>query len=182
MPSIAKTEKINIKLYDPDNKKDYYDKDNHFFKSVKIGQIGEKHVANHVDELAWISQNEETVADFRVIKTGELVELKTEYGYTTKSTPNFFLERFRNLKGQPGGPWYSHINSVRWFMKLFADGHLFIFETKELIDRVDFLINKNNLKEVFIRGEHRDTIGYLIKRSDLRDIYKKVELPPLTFN
>ena len=148
-----------------------------FHKQIKVGDIGEELIFNYYPEpLLKYAGNK---ADFKMLKTGELLEVKTDT-YPMDDTLNFFMERWSDVhKEKPGGPWQSRKHRVKRYVYLFVkDGVYFQFpDIKHLCKEVDSIVKAKKLRLIYIKNKGWTTAGYLIKREWLEHIYDEYELP-----
>ena len=138
-----------------------------FRKSLKVGQSGEELFLS-LCKIPMI-RLDGFKADFRILKSGRTIELKTD-SYDCDRTKNFFIERFSDsVKLTPGGPWQSLGKGIDYFIYFFSKNKKFWqFETKELVNRLDRIIQNKELIE--IKNEEYTTKGYKIPRSEVEDL------------
>lgn len=106
-------------------------------------------------------------ADFEINKTGETVELKTDY-YDMNKTPNFFMERY-SFDDRDGGPWQSLAKSISYYIYTFDKcGTIFVFNTAQLVRRLNRICKKHVLANVPNSGY--TTRGYRIPRESLESV------------
>ena len=115
-------------------------------------------------------------ADFQVVATGALVELKTDT-YPMATTPNFFIERWSDIGSKkPGSVWQSVEKGVTIFCYMFIQDRTY-FEFTDLpalIARLDDITAGSYL--MAIRNKGWTTGGYRVKRESLRDLYKEYKI------
>lgn len=143
----------------------------HIFQdSLKEGQAGEdffyelnKDTLERLDGLK---------NDFRIIKTGDNIELKSDY-YSVEKTPNFFMETVSVLSdNKQGGPFQALANGNKYYVYFFVkDKVMYIFETEKLVNRLNEI--KDNYEDCQIPNKNHITIGKKIPRDVLKDIYKE---------
>lgn len=110
--------------------------------------------------------------DFEVLKTGAVIELKSDY-HDPRKTKNFFLERF-SYDDKPGGIWQSVDHGVEYFVYWFpVTGETFYFNAKKLLRKVIKLTRKMDL--IDIKNENHVTRGYLVERELLRNLFLEPE-------
>ena len=117
--------------------------------------------------------------DFKVVRTGEKLELKTD-DWDHESTPNFFFERWSNWEKQtPGGPWQSRAKRVDCLVYYFArNGIYYEFrDIKKLCKVLDRIIRQEKLGLVLIKNRGYRTGGYKIPRHLVEDLYEVYEVP-----
>lgn len=140
-----------------------------FQKQLKLGTQGEELFIQYYHEPLIIYPKRR--ADFKTIKEGLLVELKSD-SYNMEKTPYFFMERWSDFhKKKPGGPWQSRSKRVDRFCYYFVK-HDCYFEFKDirkLTDKLDELTSKQGL--VFVKNKGWVSAGYKVKRDDLKELY-----------
>lgn len=100
--------------------------------------------------------------DFRILKTGELLELKSD-NYDYFKTPNFFIERY-SYDDKPGGPFQSLENGVKYYCYFFPNsGHFFLFDTELLVRHLNWRFADAPL--VPVKNKNYVTRGYKIERA-----------------
>jgi hypothetical protein len=117
--------------------------------------------------------------DFKVVSTGEKLELKTD-DWDHEITPNFFFERWSVWeKERPGGPWQSRAKRVDCFVYYFARNRVYyeFRDVKALCKALDRIIRKEKLGLVMIKNQGYHTAGYKIPRHLLEDLYDVYEVP-----
>lgn len=117
--------------------------------------------------------------DFKVVSTGEKLELKTD-DWDHEETPNFFFERFSVWEKQsPGGPWQSRRKRVDVFVYYFArNGIYYEFrDIKKLCKVLDRIIRQEKLGMILIKNQGYRTGGYKIRRDLLEELYEVYEVP-----
>ena len=140
-----------------------------FETSFKEGEKGEREFAAfHPETLEWLQQPHRP--DFRVTKTGDYLELKTD-SFDADRTPNFFFERYSDLeKKTDGGPWQSLAKNCRWFVYYFSTNKIcFIFETQKLVEKLEILIDFDDYCDIV--NKKWITRGYKVARESVKDIY-----------
>lgn len=110
-------------------------------------------------------------ADFQLVNTGQLLELKSDT-YNMDKTPNFFIERWSDIENKkPGSIWQSHKKGVEIFCYMFVR-HNTYFEFRDLpalIERLDSITKDMYLHHIKNRGWI--TGGYRVPRELLKDLY-----------
>ena len=117
--------------------------------------------------------------DFKVVKTGEKLELKTD-DWDHEETPNFFFERFSVWeKESPGGPWQSRRKRVNTFVYYFArNGIYYQFnDVKKLCKVLEQIVRKEKLQLVLIKNQGYRTAGYKVPRHLLTELYDVYQVP-----
>ena len=138
-----------------------------FNASLARGQLGEMlYYQAHEGKLEKLDGFK---SDFKMVETGELIELKTDF-YTMSKTQNFFFERYSNLeKGSPGGPYQAQVNGSNLFVYFYVNDMTFYeFKTDDLVAALDKLIP--TLKPSDVKNSTYVTRGYLIPRGIIKDI------------
>ncbi len=141
-----------------------------FQSSLALGQIGETlYYQSHEGKLEKLDGFQ---SDFKMVETGTLVELKTDY-YAMSKTPNFFIERYSNLEKQtPGGPYQAITHGSTMFVYFYVrDLTFYQFETSNLIEAFYRILP--TLKPTEVRNSTYITQGYLVPRVMLKDIYQE---------
>ena len=106
--------------------------------------------------------------DYELLKTGEVLELKSDY-YNPNETPNFFMERF-SYEDKAGGPWQALEYKVSYYIYWYpTTGVTYIFNVQQLVRRLNKLSKKLDL--VNVRNQGYITQGYLVERSMLQDLF-----------
>lgn len=109
-------------------------------------------------------------SDF-ILADGTKLELKTD-SYSMDSTPNFFIELYSDVdRAKPGGPVQalSH-GSTRWAYLYIQDKTMFVFDTQELIERIEVLLKTGLYKKRSIPNRSWTTVGVLIPRAAIQDL------------
>lgn len=108
--------------------------------------------------------------DFVAVKSGEKLELKTDF-YAHDLTKNFFMERY-SYDEKNGGPWQAADHGCKYFVYYFKNpGFIYVFETKKLVDLLNNLTKSMGYVNVYNQGY--TTRGYKIAR----DLLKQIEVP-----
>lgn len=106
-------------------------------------------------------------ADFEINKTGETIELKTDY-YDFEKTANLFMERYSYAE-EPGGPWQSLKKGITYYIYHFhSHDRTFIFNTVQLVRKLEKLTV--SLKLVNVQNRNHVTRGYKVPMLDLVDM------------
>jgi hypothetical protein len=115
--------------------------------------------------------------DFKRVKDGKKLELKTD-DWDHNKTENFFFERYSVWeKESPGGPWQSRKHSVDLFVYYFARNQVYyeFSDVKKLCKELERIVRREKLGLVMIRNNGYNTAGYKVKREwvlDLCDVYE----------
>lgn len=135
-----------------------------FKKDLKRGQDAEHIFAMKYQHC--ITRLDGRGADFEIDKTGETIELKTDF-YGEHKTANFFMERY-SYDDKVGGPWQALSKSVTYFVYQFDGGSSYIFNTAQLVRKLDKLTKDMEL--VCVRNKNHVTKGFKVERSLLDSI------------
>lgn len=114
-------------------------------------------------------------ADFQVVSSSKLLELKTDT-YNIEKTPYFFMERWSDVhQEKPGGPWQSKKNKVDLFCYMFVRHNIYFEFTSipALCKELDGLTAKMGL--VYIKNKGWVTAGYKVPRDALKHLYKEYQ-------
>ena len=114
-------------------------------------------------------------ADFEINKSGETIELKTDF-YNYDKTVNFFMERY-SYGEEPGGPWASLKKKITYYIYQFPSHDImFIFNTAQLVKKLEKMESK--LKLINVQNKNYLTRGYKVPIIELAGI----ELQPEDIN
>ena len=133
-----------------------------FTEDLKRGHTGElKFFSLFNNKLEHIDGR---IADFKIISSGELVELKSDW-YDLEKTENFFIERY-SYENEPGGPFQALENRIKYYVYFFPrNDQFFIFETEDLCDYLSWRMKEEDL--INIKNENYVTRGWKIPREQL---------------
>ncbi len=99
--------------------------------------------------------------DMEINKTGEIIELKSDY-YDPNQTENFFFERY-SFDDKVGGVWQAAEHGVDYFIYWFPlDGSTYIFNVKQLVRKLNKITKGMDL--VSVRNQGYVTRGYKVPR------------------
>lgn len=136
-----------------------------FKKDLKRGHTGEHSFFQLFQ--ASVTHLDGRNADFEINKTGETIEIKTDY-YDHSLTENFFMERY-SYDDKPGGPWQSSSKKIDYYIYYYpSHSELYIFNTEQLVRRLDRIMK--NEKLVNVKNKGYTTRGYKVKRSLIEDL------------
>lgn len=140
-----------------------------FAESLKKGDKGERLFLKHFGHA--VIKNPKLDGDFILKKTGQKIELKTDYH---NPTGNLFIERFSDKDRQaPGGPWQALSHNCDYFAYLmFKEDKTYLFYTKALIEAVNSL----KLTLIDIKNDTHTTQGYKVPIKDLEKISPTIYL------
>jgi len=83
-------------------------------------------------------------------------------------TENFFMERY-SYDDKPGGPFQAASKNIDYYIYYYpSHNELFIFNTKQLVRRLDRIMK--NEKLVNVKNKGYTTRGYKVKRSLIEDL------------
>lgn len=142
-------------------------------KSLAMGEIGESlFYQAHEGKLEKLDGFK---SNFKLIETGQGVELKTDYWAMSK-TPNFFFERYSDkAKQSPGGPWQAQKHGSDIFCYFYVkDLTFYRFETTPLVNALEEIIK--TLPTTDIPNKTYITQGYRVPRSLLTDLGEQFKL------
>lgn len=136
-----------------------------FKKDLKRGHAGE-HSFFQIFQAS-ITHLDGRNADFEINKTGETIELKTDY-YDFSLTENFFMERY-SYDDKPGGPWQSASKKIDYYIYYYQSHNmLYIFNTEQLVNRLDRIMK--NEKLVSVKNKGYTTRGYKVNRKLIEEL------------
>lgn len=136
-----------------------------FNKDLKKGQASEHDFFMKFQKH--LTRTDGRRGDFEINKTGEVLELKTDY-YDPEATPNMFIELY-SYKEEMGGPFQSQAHGVKYYAYWFPNGDLlYLFNVDQLVKRVKKLMP--TLKKTFIKNKQHTTTGFIIERELLEDL------------
>lgn len=136
-----------------------------FKKDLKKGQASEHDFLMKYQKH--LTHTDGRRGDFEINKTGEVLELKTDY-YDPEATPNFFIELY-SYKEEPGGPFQSKLHGAKYYAYWYPNGdQLFLFNVDQLVKRMKKIMP--NLDKKFIKNKSYTTTGYLVERELLLDL------------
>ena len=127
--------------------------------------------------------------DFILVRTGHLLELKSEVSYSAgnpqaeqalefrkamriptprdgwRQTGNLFVERYSSKEAKsPGGPWQAQKHGAEYYVHLFlGDGAFFVYRTDDMVDFMEKNKHKYSLRDVCNQGY--TTAGYPVPRA-----------------
>ncbi len=145
-----------------------------FLSDKRVGSLGESYFRKKYEER--LSKTAKSSLKFDVyIDENKKVEIKTDT-YSLKETENFFFEKIANDKTFTlGGPWRAKQDRVDYFVYFFLQDKVFYwFKTSELCARLEKILKE--CKKVSLLNRNHRTIGFLVKRELLKDIYKEEKM------
>jgi hypothetical protein len=112
------------------------------------------------------------ISDFKIIKNGKTIELKTDFHDPSK-TLNFFMEKY-SYDDKAGGPYQALEKKSDYFVFFFPSTmEFFCYKVKALVKWLDKYYDNPYLLNVYNKGHV--TKGFLVKRAELEDIRIQLE-------
>lgn len=141
-----------------------------FEKQMVVGNDGEGFFTRCYPDIAPVKSTVDLAFDFNSSLGG--IELKTDT-YDMTATPNFFFERYSDMKScKLGGPWRSFNDGVPYFVYLFSNNQIFFwFKPAELVAFLDEYTK--TLKYKTIRNKAWTTSGYCVPRDAVKHLYEQ---------
>lgn len=139
-----------------------------FKEQLAKGEKGEEKFLSAYPDLTRLDGRKGDFVGF----SGRKIELKTD-SRSTRDSPNFFMERYRNDEEQPGGPWQSQASAIYYFVYLFADGIIYWFETAALVNYLEEHKTEYKTRRIFNKGW--TAVGWLVPRASLESLIIKKE-------
>lgn len=141
-----------------------------FKKSLAKGQKGEEAFLELFPDV--LERLDGFMQDFRIKKTGETIEVKTD-NYCTTKTENFYMERY-SYGDVDGGPWQALSKDSNYFVYWFPKSYeFFCFKTEDLVRELDKITARMPLTNV-VNVSHI-TRGYKVNRFLLEHIAIPIE-------
>lgn len=143
-----------------------------FKDQLAVGSRGEELFLEHYPRRLELIP--EHYADFKVVSSGDIVELKTDT-YNMNKTENFFIERWSDVtspKKKPGSLWQSHAKGATIFCYMFVRHNIW-FEFRDLpatIKRIEELQKGKGF--IHIKNKGWITAGWKVPRAELADLYE----------
>jgi len=139
-------------------------------------------------ELAFIHASDGTMepldgkeGDVRIAGTRIKCEIKTD-SWDMDVTPNAFLEKFRS-GNRPGGPWQALEHGCKYFIYVYSkNAEILIFDTKQLIKRLEDLHDSRNLTLTSVGNGSYTTRGLKVHRDWVTDLMLTPEQAGFTFD
>lgn len=139
-----------------------------FKKSLSKGQKSEAEFLELFKDK--ITRSSGYIEDFKIIRTGKTLELKTDSYY---NSGNFFIERYSYNKVD-GGPYQSLQKNIDYYLIWFPDiMQTHVFKTATLVAYLE--LNYENPYMINVRNKSHTTQGFLVKREDLKHLEVKLE-------
>jgi hypothetical protein len=136
-----------------------------FQKSLKIGKKAENDFYELFKDK--LEQLDGYAADFKILKNGKTIELKTD-SYDPTKTANFFMEKF-SYNEEPGGPFQALKKGTDYYVYWFPiTMEFFVYKTETLVEKLQELHPKPWL--INIRNQAHVTRGFLVNRETLTKI------------
>jgi GTPase SAR1 family protein len=144
-----------------------------FTSSLSVGALGE--TLYFLVNEGKLERLDGRAADFKIIDTGELIELKTDT-YLMEKTKNFFIEQYSNKdKQSPGSIWQARNNLCKYFVYFYVNSStMFTFVNDDLIKRIEEIAPQ--LKVSYVKNSSYTTQGYLVPREMVEDLAIKQEI------
>ena len=144
-----------------------------FLSDKRVGTLGENYFAKKYAKR--ISKIKKSLKFDFYVDGDKKVELKTDT-YPLSETENFFFEKIANDKTYSlGGPWRAKQDRVDYFVYFFLSDEVFYwFKTNELCARIEKIIK--DCRKISILNKNHRTVGFLVKRELLKDIYVKEKM------
>jgi len=136
-----------------------------FKKDLKRGHDGEQSFFSKYQNS--VTHLDGRNADFEINKTGETIELKTDY-YDFDKTTNMFMERY-SYADEPGGPFQSLKKGITYYIYHFhSHDQTFIFNVAQLVKRLQKL--EPRMKLINVTNRNHITRGYKVPMIELVDL------------
>jgi hypothetical protein len=129
-----------------------------FHEQLKVGERGQELFIQYYHQPLVVYPDRK--ADFQVVNTGELLELKSDT-YNMQKTVNFFFER------------WSDVHRVSRYVYMFVrHNHYFEFDNiKLLCKELDKLTKKQGL--IYVKNRGYVTAGYTVPREKVKHLYEE---------
>jgi hypothetical protein len=151
-----------------------------FEESKKVGDKGENLLEKYYGD--YVKRLDGRENDFVILNDNRLLEQKSDQ-YRLATTPNFFMERYSNDKWYPpGGPWQALEKGSNVYLYYFMNDKTFFWfdSVTVLVETLEVLTRGHRLVEVYNRPKDGrppyNTLGFLVKREQLKDLYKTFKL------
>ena len=136
-----------------------------FYEDLKRGQNAEHNFFQKYQHC--LVRLDGKFGDFEILKSGEKIELKTDY-FDTKKTNNLFIEKY-SYDEVLGGPWRAKDDgSVYYIYHFNSSNETFIFNTAQLLKRIMKL--EKTLRMISVQNKRYVTKGYLVDRELVKDL------------
>ena len=141
-----------------------------FKDSLAKGKTGESLFLSLFPKLKQLSGRK---SDFCNPRTGLLIELKSDF-YNMEHTENFFIELYSDIdRKKVGGPRQAAEHGTDLWAYLYMENSaVFFFKVSALVRWLDQ--NESKYKPLRIMNKGWITSGILVKRDDLKHLYKKI--------
>ena len=141
-----------------------------FKKSLSKGKKAEAEFAELFKDK--VEQLDGFMSDFRLLKDGFGLELKTDF-YDPSKSINFFIEKFSYAQ-VPGGPWQALTKGSSYFCYWFPMTMQFhVWDTETLVKELDKITKDMYVINVF--NSSHTTQGYKVPRHLLEHIELDLE-------
>ena len=140
----------------------------HFKRSLEKGKAGEELFMTLWPGLEKLDGRK---SDFKVLATGELLELKSD-SYDMNATDNCFIELWSNSALlRPGGPMQAMAHGTHIWVYFFPKNKTcLVFRTNKLVDWL--LKHSRDYKRMSIQNAGWYTCGIVVPRKDLEKLYE----------
>lgn len=141
-----------------------------FKEDLAAGKKQEEEFYNlYKDKLEWLQGKG---ADFRILRTGETIEIKHD-NYDPDKTDKFFMERYSH-GDSPGGAYQAASKGITYYIyKFHKTGLTYVFRTTTLVQWLQCNVPKPWL--ISVRNRGYTTQGFLVKRELLEEIALNIE-------
>lgn len=141
-----------------------------FQSSLKKGKRAENEFLDLFKDK--IDQLDGYVSDFKIKRTGETIELKTDF-HDPSVVQNHFIERY-SYGDVNGGPWQSAEKKSTYYIFFYpVTMEFFVYRTTKLVQFLQTNYQKPWL--INIRNQAHNTRGFLVKRVALEEIELNLE-------
>lgn len=141
-----------------------------FEKSLRKGKKAESEFHELFKDK--VERLEGYMADFKILRTGETIELKTESRCETE-TPNLFIERY-SYGTEPGGPYQAANKGSTYYIHYFPKTQAFyVYRTATLVTWLNANVPRPWLFN--IKNKSHTTRGFVVRRSQLEAIQLNLE-------
>jgi len=141
-----------------------------FQKSLKKGKKAESEFLELFKDK--VSQSSGYIEDFVILRTGETIELKTDF-HDPSQTPNHFIERY-SYGEVNGGVWQAAEKKSTYYIFFYpVTMEFFVYKTSTLLQYLKCNFQKPWLLN--IRNKGHNTRGFLVKRAALESIQLNLE-------
>lgn len=112
------------------------------------------------------------MADFKIMRTGKTIELKTDMHDPTK-TANHFVERY-SYSDVNGGPWQAEEKKSDYYIFWYpVTNEFYAYKTSTLVSWLETHVKRPWLLN--IRNKNHVTRGFTVRRAQLEEIQLNLE-------